>query len=74
MSAKAPKLFTQDGKTYLGRIEVPGGPECGVDGCDSCGDCLVCDFCPHQAWIVYEDDLAQFLAAHDDAVVKWADG
>ena len=38
-------------------------PECGVDFCDSCGDCLECyggDWCGHNReeghrWVVYEE-------------------
>ena len=37
-------------------------PECGVDFCDRCGDCLACygdDTCRHggqHRWVIYTDD------------------
>ena len=52
----------------IGRIEAPGGPVCGVDFCESCEDCMSCCYCGHPR-IVYADELDQFLAEHEDAVV-----
>ena len=44
------------------RIEERGGPKCGKDFCDSCGDCLNCYFgdpCVHNKsgkhrWVIYQ--------------------
>ena len=60
-------LYSADGGTRIGKIRVPGGPVCGQDFCDGCGDCLVCDFCACQQWIVYEDNLSVFMEEHDGA-------
>ena len=31
-----------------------GEPECGVDFCDVCGDCLACYDCPCSSWVIYD--------------------
>lgn len=74
MSAWKAQLYTANGATCLGKIEVPHGPECGMDFCDACGDCLACYYCGHQQFVVYEDRLDEFLAEHDGAVVMRAEG
>jgi hypothetical protein len=50
--------------TNLIRIDEEADPECGVDFCDDCGDCLSCyegDDCGGvegrcHAWVVYEEE------------------
>jgi hypothetical protein len=69
-----------NGETYLGAIRMPSGVVCGVDFCDQCGDCLYCygyDPCygvqrnPEDGheFIVYLDELPDFLKHHPDAVL-----
>lgn len=69
-------LYNGTGNDYLGTINNVS-PICGVDFCDSCGDCLACydsDPCPtrdnHQ-WVVYEDELTQFIDRHSGALIVW---
>ena len=64
-------VFDASGVKLLRKIE--GMPECNVDYCDQCGDCLVChdeDECYYgsgggrvgHSWVIYEGDE---LAAPD---------
>jgi len=53
---------------------VRAEPECGVDFCDHCGDCLHCyggDPCPDgtHSWIVYEDEVDEWKANHEWTLV-----
>ena len=44
-------------------------PECGRDFCDTCGDCLHCDYCPCGYWVSYagtEDDAERRQEAIED--------
>ena len=55
-------IFTGDGYRLLRIVEAD--PECGIDYCDTCGDCLHCyggDPCydtedGKHFWAVYEND------------------
>ena len=60
---------------YLGTVEY--APECGVDFCDRCGDCLSCyrgDPCylnddgPHR-WVKYLDDCDEEVRAELEALL-----
>jgi len=69
MSGTRAELYSEDGSTLVGYIEVPGGPICGLDFCEACsGDCMACYFCPHPR-MVYEDELADFLEEHEGATL-----
>jgi hypothetical protein len=55
----------------IGWIYTDDRPVCGLDFCDSCGDCLSCYDCPCSSWVVYADGLAGFLEEHEGARVEY---
>lgn len=66
------ELYTKWGERLLAYIYVPCGPVCGIDFCESCEDCMACFYCGCTL-IVYEDQWAEFMEHHPDAVVKWGE-
>lgn len=44
-----------------------GDPKCGQDFCDSCGDCLDCQYCPCQFWVIYNNNPKNPFIKKDNA-------
>lgn len=65
-----PELISPTTHRAIGSIEAR--PVCGSDFCDCCGDCIACfaGDCDGR-WLVYEDELADFLKDHPGASVTY---
>lgn len=66
-------LYADDGvKPFVG---FEAAPICGVDFCDTCGDCLDCQEgeCADGKsclWVVYADDAEEFVRQHDKLLAR----
>jgi hypothetical protein len=72
------ELWLKD--VYLGTVDAK--PECGVDFCDRCGDCLSCyggDPCcpnddgPHR-WVKYLDECEEDVRAELESLLRTEEG